>query len=466
MLGGHLVDYDTHFRVARRCLDRGAPAMACELFAALDRNGFRRAELSYYWALAILSGRSWEHIGTHEFQLLRRVLRPRPADCPPDLARSLWVLERVVDRWLASAAGEPYPLVGDLVAALEEPRRGELRRHLAVALRPDPEPAPADRAERVRLFLEREPDLPEFPEVAPLGYSGADVAAFSGCVAVGLLGLALLTAAAGKASLPETVCALGVLALTGTYRKYPPVRAFAATLSLLVLGVTAWRGEPFFVVGALLTAPFGYRAVRFGGLIRSEQRRVATEGPAAVRHWWRLRDGCERERRRLRERRADDAELAGWLHGDLLRLRKRALASVQPAVLGDAVLAAPARGAAERWAPGGLSRWDRYAVTVLVYTADCLLLVGWELDLATGAADRERRQAIPYAALVTVVEEGATVRIGLADGSAVNFPVSADRLTAGPLRTLEAVAAGARCWFEGAPERARAKLGAFRGVIG
>jgi hypothetical protein len=468
------------FDMARHYLDCGAPAAAAYLFEQLAEKDQATPERMYYWALAILSGRSWEHIDPAEFARLCQVFeRARPC-ARDDWYMPLEVLAELVTAWLRSAAdGDPtaFRQASVRISWLPRQRIDEFRRHLArmlgdpVPAAPVPVPDP-DRARRVPCLFEPEPRPPALPDLPGPAYQRSDVAAKWGNAAVACLGLVLLLVAAGKGGLPETVCGVGVCAGCVYLRtRAIPLAARMLALvgfafSFLIVLLTAVRGEPAFVAGALLTVPFGCWAVLLRRMIRRERAKDTEAGLAAARRF--EQDGRAYAQARARAaRRPKECELAAWLYADLRLIRAAAVRACDATVLGAEVVAVPAEGS------GAAGRFHScYAVTVVIFMPTSLRVVRTVLDMASGPVGGEYRQSLRYGGIVSVWTQPGLVEATIAGGRVVPvqrhlecvIPGVVEDL--GELRTVDAAMTEGPAWFGGAPARAKGRLTAYRRCLG
>lgn len=221
------------FRVAKEHLDGGAPTTAEGLIAdAVARDRFF-PEAAYYWALAILSGRPFDHLDAGDFGKLRGIF-DRALACGADQWRApLGVIEQFVEWWIAAETardGVPHSEMFDQamtdLAALPAGRRTELERHLAMVLhwgrqdRSDADIATEitrrrmgrGRPWRVPLFFEPDPAAPRRRQVAPVPFGPREDALLAGRLGLLAGGLFALFAAALTGGALEALLSLVVFA--------------------------------------------------------------------------------------------------------------------------------------------------------------------------------------------------------------------------------------------------------------
>ncbi|RKS77128.1 hypothetical protein BZB76_2502 [Actinomadura pelletieri DSM 43383] len=264
----HIYDVDPsatpekRFATALHLLDGSMPRRAEELIREAAEAGLRSHKVAYYWALAVLSGRSFDHLGTDEFGALQ--------SC------SLMVVPEAVDGWVEALnvitqfinclvrqerdgmpADEELDLVTDEYGRLPAERREEIRRHLDLimtgALQDQLAARDAEEVRRLRMGGDRTErawkffaPVPEPPRAvtldAPEFGTGRHVAAVTGAVLAG--GGALV-------ALLLTVTAhpwLGLLFLTGTvgggYLLATSGRAWVVSRELIAIDALRYGEKP------------------------------------------------------------------------------------------------------------------------------------------------------------------------------------------------------------------------------
>jgi hypothetical protein len=126
---------EERFTTALNLLDGAMPRRAEQLIQEAVEGGYQSHKVAYYWALAILSGRSFDHLDNPEFESLRHASALVDPDSPDEWVEALNVITRFVNCLLQQErAGvmndQDYELSIRLHDALPEDRREELRRHL------------------------------------------------------------------------------------------------------------------------------------------------------------------------------------------------------------------------------------------------------------------------------------------------------------------------------------------------
>lgn len=194
------------YRVGRNYLDGNMPRQAEKLIREAFVAGHKLTEVSYYWALAVLSNRSFDHLAENEFDQLTDAFAEIERHDPDEWLTALGVVARLVQSLTIQeqqSDGDPENfdaallLYGQLPAA----RKDEVRRHLEMVLvggiQDQLEAQDAaeiaqkrmgnDRRNRVSKFFEQKP-VPARRLAPPDGEPQAkDVATLVGGVALGLL---------------------------------------------------------------------------------------------------------------------------------------------------------------------------------------------------------------------------------------------------------------------------------------
>ncbi|TMR07001.1 hypothetical protein ETD83_02350 [Actinomadura soli] len=126
---------EERFGKALNLLDGAMPRRAEQLIREAVEAGYRSHKVAYYWALAVLSGRSFDHLDNPEFESLRHASALVNPDSPDEWVEALNVITRFVNCLLQQERvgmmnEQEYELSLRLHDALPEARREELRRHL------------------------------------------------------------------------------------------------------------------------------------------------------------------------------------------------------------------------------------------------------------------------------------------------------------------------------------------------
>ena len=135
------------YRVALNCLDGNMPRRAEELINEAVAAGFvcdlearfTANHVAYHWALAVLSGRSFDHLGPQDFASLQRAAKAAQPDQADEWTTALDVVTRLINCLLRQEQAGSTDLAefgGALSAfeALPRVRRDEIRRHLDMIL--------------------------------------------------------------------------------------------------------------------------------------------------------------------------------------------------------------------------------------------------------------------------------------------------------------------------------------------
>jgi hypothetical protein len=122
------------FAKALNLLNGNMPRRAEELIREAVESGYRSHEVAYYWALTILSGRSFDHLGPEEFISLQNcssLVDPANQD---GWLEALDVITQFINCLVRESFGDlPDQEFDQVISAygrLEEKRREEIRRHL------------------------------------------------------------------------------------------------------------------------------------------------------------------------------------------------------------------------------------------------------------------------------------------------------------------------------------------------
>ncbi|MFC4050615.1 hypothetical protein ACFOY4_13040 [Actinomadura syzygii] len=202
---------EERFDKALNLLDGAMPRRAEQLIQEAVEGGYQSHKVAYYWALAVLSGRSFDHLDNPEFESLRHASALVDPNNPDEWVEALNVITRFVNCLLQQERvgmmnEQEYELSLRLHDALPEVRREELRRHLEFimtgALQDRLEATYAAKIREYRMAGDREnrakkfftpipyPPIPREPTESAIT-TGARVGAALGAV---IAGMSLLTA--------------------------------------------------------------------------------------------------------------------------------------------------------------------------------------------------------------------------------------------------------------------------------
>ena len=127
------------YHVGRRYLAGNMPRQAEKLIREAFVNGYRSSEVSYYWALSVLSGRSFDHLGDGEFDQLSEAFATTARFRPDEWSTALGVITSLIQSLAvqeqqrdADARAFNIALAG--YGRLRAERRDEIRRHLEMVL--------------------------------------------------------------------------------------------------------------------------------------------------------------------------------------------------------------------------------------------------------------------------------------------------------------------------------------------
>ena len=175
------------YRVALNCLDGNMARRAEALITEAVDAGFTSSlgaeftcnHVAYYWELAILSGRSFDHLGPQEFANVQRATNISRPDQADQWTPALQVVNQLVkclvrQDELGDADPAEFSRVLNAYQRLEKPRQDEIRRHLDTILvggiqdqldaisaqEVRAQRMSADRKERVWKFFEQVPERP------------------------------------------------------------------------------------------------------------------------------------------------------------------------------------------------------------------------------------------------------------------------------------------------------------------
>ena len=199
---------DKKFSVARSCLNGNMPRRAEQLIKEAVEAGLRSDEVAYYWAISVLSDRSFDLLEPEQFKDLERARGLLGRNAAGEWHKALDVVTELVDclgvqEQTGSFDAGRFDGLLQANARLRKDRREEIRRHLDLILtggiqdRFDAESADEvreqrtlNRSTRVWKFFEPVPEpprekMPEEPVLNPfpraMGIGGA-VVAFAGLV--------------------------------------------------------------------------------------------------------------------------------------------------------------------------------------------------------------------------------------------------------------------------------------------
>lgn len=149
------------FRIARHYLDGGAPRTAAAMIHEVVAEGYSSAEVAYYWALAVLSGRPFDHLGGDDFASLRQAY-DEAASYPPDDVSAQWraslhVVGQLLECFVAQESSQGSLPVEQFDRALADlrglpgERKQEILRHLGTIMHGgEQDRLDAERADEIR----------------------------------------------------------------------------------------------------------------------------------------------------------------------------------------------------------------------------------------------------------------------------------------------------------------------------
>ena len=123
------------FAKALNFLDGNMPRHAQKLIKEAVEGGYRSNQVAYYWALSVLSGRSFDYLGGQEFAALRSCFALVSSHNQDDWLGALDVVRQFINflirqERLGDMEDTEFDLAIASYDALQEKRRGEIRRHL------------------------------------------------------------------------------------------------------------------------------------------------------------------------------------------------------------------------------------------------------------------------------------------------------------------------------------------------
>jgi pimeloyl-ACP methyl ester carboxylesterase len=220
---------EQRFATALNLLNGNLARRAEKLIGQVVEQGYRDNRVLYYWALAVLSGRSFDHLSQDEFATLRSCNTMSDSGAGDAWLAALQVIMMVINCLIQQEGyfvkDEDFDRVIAAYDRLEQDRREEIRRHLDLimtgALQDRLDAKYAAEAGRLRMegnragrawkFFQADPEPPREPELAEPRAGGATkVAAGFGAVLAGGALLLLLIAAVGHDPLLGLIFAAGV----------------------------------------------------------------------------------------------------------------------------------------------------------------------------------------------------------------------------------------------------------------
>jgi hypothetical protein len=130
---------EAKYQVALRYLDGNMPRQAEKLFREAFVTGHRSTQISYYWALSVLSGRSFDHLGDVEFDQLADAFAMAARSRADEWSVALGVVASLIQSLAAQEQQSDADTrsFDDALARygqLRPDRRDEIRRHLEMVL--------------------------------------------------------------------------------------------------------------------------------------------------------------------------------------------------------------------------------------------------------------------------------------------------------------------------------------------
>jgi hypothetical protein len=222
------------YEVGLKYLSGDMPRYAEKMFQEAFAEGFKSTGVAYYWALAVLSDRSYHQLGPDEFASLQSALMAAESQHPDECLGALEVVKRLIGclSGQEETGGIDQAELDDVLKAyggLQEGRRDEIRRHLDMILTGSVQDEidvrfadevrtqrlAGEREQRVWKFFEPDPEPPKLmPLHSPVLTVGQRAAAALGGTLAGL-GLVCLAAASAANAAPLAIAA--VLVLVGGY---------------------------------------------------------------------------------------------------------------------------------------------------------------------------------------------------------------------------------------------------------
>jgi hypothetical protein len=198
------------FRVGRNYLAGNMPRQAEKLIREAFVEGLRSTQVSYYWSLAVLSNRSFDHLTDEEFDQLDNAFDEIDQHPTDEWLVALAVVAGLVESLVAQEEQpevdpERFDVALDRFAALPSARRDEVQRHLEMMLagelqdRLEAEHAAEmrakrmsdDRQRRVRKFFQPKSEPPRLLRPPEVESRTRDMAVIGGGAALVLLAVYL-----------------------------------------------------------------------------------------------------------------------------------------------------------------------------------------------------------------------------------------------------------------------------------
>lgn len=200
------------YRVGRNYLGGNAQQQAEKLICQAFMGGHRTTEVAYYWTLAILSGRSFDHLGPKDFNSLSSAFRFAKLHGPDHWSDATTAISRLL-ACLVEQDSKDEPDAAELGTALEafdalpSAQQREIRRHLEMILaggiqdRLDAELASevrgqrmsGNRAKRAWKFFEPDPVEPRRRRPRPIDVRPVDWLKLIGGVLISGAGMTYLS---------------------------------------------------------------------------------------------------------------------------------------------------------------------------------------------------------------------------------------------------------------------------------
>jgi hypothetical protein len=126
---------EQRFKTALNLLNGNMPRRAEELIRKAVEAGYTSHEVAYYWALSVLSGRSFDHLGQDEFIALQGCSALVNPQHPDQWLNALSVITKFINCLIRQESSgdlndEEFDLVIREYDGLQDERREEIRRHL------------------------------------------------------------------------------------------------------------------------------------------------------------------------------------------------------------------------------------------------------------------------------------------------------------------------------------------------
>lgn len=125
---------EERFAAALNFLDGNVQSRAEKLISEAVDGGYRNNKVGYYWALSVLSGRSFDHLRPEDFDTIQGCLTLVDQEIKDDWIPALWVIVQFINCLIEQDRGtiddENLELVIQDYDRLQKDRREEIRRHL------------------------------------------------------------------------------------------------------------------------------------------------------------------------------------------------------------------------------------------------------------------------------------------------------------------------------------------------